>query len=59
MCGRYTIKTPAHEIARAFGLADVPALPLRYNIAPTQSVLCVREFEGNREAALLKWGLVP
>jgi putative SOS response-associated peptidase YedK len=32
----------------------------RYNIAPTQDVLAVRAAEGGqREAAMLRWGLVP
>jgi putative SOS response-associated peptidase YedK len=32
----------------------------RYNIAPTQEVLVVREPErGEREAAMLRWGLIP
>lgn len=59
MCGRYTIKTPAQDIVRFFGLADIPELTPRFNVAPTQSVLCIREANGNREGVLLKWGLVP
>ena len=32
----------------------------KYNVAPTQSVPVVRQDrQGNRTAALLKWGLVP
>ncbi len=58
MCGRYTLRTSSAEVARQFGLFDVPDLPPRYNIAPTQTVAVVR---GNapRELALLRWGLVP
>jgi len=45
------------------GLESARQLPLfepRYNIAPTQDVLVVRERErGEREAAMLRWGLVP
>jgi putative SOS response-associated peptidase YedK len=31
----------------------------RYNIAPTQDILAVREIGGRREPAMLRWGLIP
>src|SRR5262245_32335371 len=64
MCGRYVLTVPRRKIARAFSVPE-PLLPFdiepRYNIAPTQSVLAVRQPEpdANREGVLLKWGLVP
>lgn len=42
MCGRFTLATPAEEWAALFGLAEVPSLPARYNVAPTQTVPVVR-----------------
>ena len=60
MCGRYLLVSPAAVIAEHFRLAAVPDYPPRYNIAPTQSALVVRETtEGEREAVMLRWGLVP
>ena len=61
MCGRYTLKAPREAIAEAFDLADVPQLLPRYNIAPTQAVPVVRldRASGEREIALLQWGLIP
>ena len=61
MCGRYTLKAPREAIAEAFDLADVPELLPRYNIAPTQPVPVVRldRASGEREIALLQWGLIP
>ena len=63
MCGRFTLRTNPHEFATLFGLNSVPDLPPRYNIAPTQDVLCIRDsgaFDASaRQAALLRWGLVP
>ena len=45
------------------GLVSARQLALfepRYNIAPTQEVLVVREPDrGEREAAMLRWGLIP
>lgn len=65
MCGRFTLRTPRETIADLFArLADsVPAPPdiePRYNIAPTQPVLTVRQdWLGHGEWAQLRWGLVP
>jgi putative SOS response-associated peptidase YedK len=61
MCGRYTLKTRAEIVAETFGAHVPPTLPERFNIAPSQLVLAVREKPGGheRELVALKWGLVP
>ena len=61
MCGRFTLRTRAEEIALHFFLADVPDLKPRYNIAPTQKVATIRfdPQRGNRQLSLLRWGLIP
>ncbi len=60
MCGRFTLRTKAKDIAAHFVLADVPNLKPRYNIAPTQDVGAVRlDPGGKREFAFLRWGLIP
>jgi putative SOS response-associated peptidase YedK len=64
MCGRYTLSTPTDEIAALFDLAtqmDLPALPERYNVAPTQESAVVRVVAPGtpRRLDLLRWGLVP
>ena len=38
MCGRFTLRTPAQQLAELFQLSEVPDLPPRYNIAPSQDV---------------------
>jgi len=58
MCGRFTLASPARAVAAALGLPDFPALPPRFNVAPTQAVAIVREAPA-REVALARWGLVP
>ncbi len=58
MCGRFTLASPAQAVAAALGLPDFPALPPRFNIAPTQAVTIVREAPV-RESAVARWGLVP
>jgi putative SOS response-associated peptidase YedK len=64
MCGRYTLTDPDPRILRfRFGLgesAEVPEEKPRFNIAPTDTIVGIRnDKEGNREAGLLRWGLIP
>ncbi len=60
MCGRFALIASAPRLARLLGLMDVPELPPRYNIAPSQSVAAVRTSRGDRpELVLMRWGLIP
>ena len=59
MCGRFTLRTPAHRLAEAFGVRELPNLRPRYNIAPSQDVVAIRRAADGRELALLRWGLIP
>lgn len=61
MCGRFTLRTPAKDVARMFAVESLPLLEPRYNIAPTQPVAAVRLNRTGtaRELVNLQWGLVP
>jgi putative SOS response-associated peptidase YedK len=59
MCGRYLMTTAPEAMRRLFRYLDQPDFPPRYNIAPTQPVPIVRLFEGERQFALVRWGLIP
>ncbi len=59
MCGRFTQRADAKRLAKAFEVGETPRLEPRYNIAPTQEILAVRNRGEGREMTLLKWGLVP
>jgi putative SOS response-associated peptidase YedK len=59
MCGRYLITSAPEAFRRLFGYAQQPNFPPRYNVAPTQPVPVVRLAGGERELALLRWGLIP
>lgn len=61
MCGRFAFYSPHEAVTRLFGVADVPDIEPRYNIAPTQYVAVVRDAAGDagRRVAMLYWGLVP
>lgn len=59
MCGRYAITTAPEAMRQLFGYREQPNFPPRYNIAPTQPVPIVRIDRGQRQFALLRWGLIP
>lgn len=61
MCGRFTLRVSPEQIAALFSVEQMPPLAPRYNIAPTQPVLAIRDsYAGTgREATFLNWGLIP
>ena len=61
MCTRYLLLRPAAKLGAALGIPDFPSSSPRYNAAPRQALPVVRRETGSRrrEAALLRWGLVP
>jgi putative SOS response-associated peptidase YedK len=59
VCGRFALFAAGDELAERFGLAAIPHLDARYNIAPTQAVAAVRAADPGRELAWLRWGLIP
>ncbi len=68
MCGRYSLTTPVQGLRQLFDFRELPNLPPRYNIAPTQAVLTVRRGDGLKDqdaaegaprAAICRWGLIP
>ncbi len=61
MCGRYTLTCAPEILSETFELDDVPDLPPRYNIAPSEWVACVRHRASTRRRELdrLRWGFVP
>jgi len=60
MCGRYTNTAGVQELNERF---KVPfpgeAGTHRYNIAPTEEVLTITAPKGERQAELMRWGLIP
>jgi putative SOS response-associated peptidase YedK len=59
MCGRFVITSPPAAIRQAFGYAEQPNFPPRYNIAPTQPIPVVIVENGGRHFKLMRWGLMP
>src|ERR671918_33096 len=75
MCGRFTVTSKDTkriadrfqvELEKALGPKAMESAGGRYNVAPTQEILAVRSSpseeeaaQGEREARMMRWGLVP
>ena len=62
MCGRFTLRSPDRiKFGRPRYSDQLPlyALSPRYNIAPTQDVLAITEFQNERALSLMRWGMIP
>jgi putative SOS response-associated peptidase YedK len=59
MCGRFTSSQRRETVAERFAVGVPEAYSERYNLAPAQRALIVREREGEREAVMARWGLLP
>ena len=62
MCGRFGLYTDLAELVEILGFEVQSPMDLfgpRWNIAPTTDVLTVRDVDGNRYGALMRWGLIP
>ncbi|MBS1150871.1 MAG: hypothetical protein H6Q89_2569 [Myxococcaceae bacterium] len=58
MCARYSLKTNPLELQAEFELAEVPVLPARYNVAPTQAAPILTATHPHA-LTIARWGLVP
>lgn len=60
MCGRFTSLLTPELLLVVFNIDHSPVLGPRYNIAPTQQVLVVRnDFSGKKQDVVMRWGLIP
>ena len=60
MCGRFVQYSNPEIYASRFDLDTLCEAKPRFNVAPTQPVLAIRESdEGKRELVPLRWGLIP
>src|SRR4029077_12552075 len=63
MCGRYSDLLTWAQIVDLYEITSGEIAPndfrTSYNVAPTQRAPIVRRGEKGREAALLRWGLIP
>ena len=59
MCGRYVITSAPEAIKALFRYQELPNFPPRFNVAPSQPIPIVRLADGQRQFALVRWGLLP
>ena len=60
MCSRYFLDADGNVIAYTFRVPLNERVKRRFNIAPTQDAPVIRATPGGeRELAVLRWGLVP
>ena len=59
MCGRYGLAVSGEVLATLLGLDEVPDVKANQNIAPTTQAPVARIHQGQRELAIMGWGLLP
>jgi putative SOS response-associated peptidase YedK len=59
VCGRFTSSQRREAIGERFEVAVPVPYQHRFNLAPQQRTLIVRERDDVREAVMAKWGLLP
>ncbi len=60
MCGRFTIATTiAGDLRQRFPIGESVELERRFNVAPGDDVVAIRERDGVAEASTLRWGFTP
>jgi putative SOS response-associated peptidase YedK len=60
VCGRFTLTSSSEALEADFEVSQVELFKPRFNIAPSQEIVVVREDEsGARECVALRWGMIP
>jgi putative SOS response-associated peptidase YedK len=59
MCGRFSLVPTPEELTNTFFLKINVAVTPRYNIAPGQQVLIIRQGERGKKISAVRWGLLP
>ncbi|MFH1216533.1 MAG: SOS response-associated peptidase [Pseudomonadota bacterium] len=59
MCGRFALESTSEQLAKVFHLAKPIPIEPRYNIAPSQDIVIIRNHTGNKIPSLARWGLIP
>jgi putative SOS response-associated peptidase YedK len=59
MCARYNLRISPQKLAEIFSVVRGVEYQPRFNIAPTQTVVAIRQQKKGRIASHFRWGLVP
>lgn len=59
MCGRFALAYPRSSLIDWYHAVSIPEIEPRYNIAPTDAILVIRDSEQGRVGSMMRWGLIP
>jgi putative SOS response-associated peptidase YedK len=59
MCGLYSFRRSPEEVRTLFNYVEVPDFPTRQHVTPSGPIAIVRQGQGARHFALVRWGFVP
>lgn len=59
MCGRFALGSTPEKLAHHFNLKRKVTIEPRYNIAPSQPVVIIREETTGNKLSEVRWGLIP
>jgi putative SOS response-associated peptidase YedK len=59
MCGRFTLAYPRSHLINWYHAVSMPEIEPRYNIAPTNDILVIRDSDQGRVGSMMRWGLIP
>ena len=59
VCARFVQGGDSEAYKEAMGVARLPPIPMRYSVAPSDPAVAARVRDGNREAAVFRWGFTP
>jgi len=59
MCGRFALVSTPEKLAHHFNLKRKVTIEPRYNIAPSQPVVIIREETTGNKLSAVRWGLIP
>jgi putative SOS response-associated peptidase YedK len=59
MCGRFALAYPAAVLQDWYECISMPAYPLRFNVAPGNSVVSIRTSDDGRTGGMMRWGYIP
>lgn len=59
MCGRFALAYPRSSLTDWYHAASIPEIEPRYNIAPTDAILVIRDSDQGRVGSMMRWGLIP
>lgn len=59
MCGRFGLSYPRMSLKDWCGVMAMPEFEPRYNIAPTNNIVVIRDRPASWAGSMMRWGLIP